>query len=468
MCAHKLIKKYGGLLIATVPFLMLGSCISDKEVESDDYCYIWDVTLGSMKREVSTTNATGKDTTIVSSYTGSQYPMTINQRALTIENRDSLLYGTMLRAVLVDISYNGSSLVYLKTDGLDSTWISYSSSDSMDLRKPVEMLLISNDGLSSRRYTLKLNVHQQEGDSLYWKKTDAAVQQLQDMTQQRAVMVQGRLAVLGKSGNDVSLAERTSEGVWNKTTTNLPLTADVQTITRKGDDFFLSTADGDIYTSANCTDWQKLSIGQHPGMVLAGATSAYLYVLKDGGLYRCAEDNMGVWTLQAEGLDESPAWLPSKDVTTLQLQQSAGDERLVLVGNRAEAADKSSVVWSKTWNDEILEGEASWMFMNQTEENKYTLPQLEYLNLIQYDGKCMAFGGASADAKGTNQAMDALYVSEDYGISWRKQSELHLPVQLKGVNGPVTSVVDDGKVIWIIANGEVWRGKLNRLDFERQ
>jgi len=39
---------------------------------------------------------------------------------------------------------------------------------------------------------------------------------------------------------------------------------------------------------------------------------------------------------------------------------------------------------------------------------------------------------------------------------------------LKGVSGPICSVVDDNNVIWIIANGELWRGKLNRLDFVRQ
>lgn len=83
--------------MATVPFLLLGSCISDKEVESDDYCYIWEVSLGSLKREVNMLDALGKDTTIASTYTGSKYPMTINQRELTIENRDSLLYGTVLR-----------------------------------------------------------------------------------------------------------------------------------------------------------------------------------------------------------------------------------------------------------------------------------------------------------------------------------------------------------------------------------
>ena len=272
----------------------------------------------------------------------------------------------------------------------------------------------------------------------------------------------------GKKDDVITLVERSSEGLWNDIPTNLPSNVDVQTVTQKGNVFFVNSAEGDIYTSTDGKNWQKLNIPQHSGLVLAGATPDYLYALMDGELYRCAEGEQGEWTFLPECLDESSACLPSKNVKTLLMKQANGSQRFVMVGNRTDDNDKTSVVWNKMWNEDISEGEAVWMFVNQTEDNKRALPQLEYLNLIQYDGKCMAFGGASVAGKGTNNAMDALYVSEDYGISWHKDSELHLPVQLKGVNGPISSVVDSDNVIWIIANGEVWRGKLNRLDFEQQ
>ena len=467
MYAHKRMKKYLLLLMATLPFL-IGSCISDKEVEYDDYCYISAVSLGSIKREVHMLDTLGNDTIIRTSYTGSNYDMTINQRLLTIENRDSLLYGSLLRAVLVDITYFGATLAYRVKEAEDSTWVSYSPEDSMDLRKPVELLLIANDGLSSRKYTLTLNMHQVEGDSLYWYKVGDTESQLQGMSQLHALMVKDNLAVLGKKGDAITFVERTADGVWNETSTNLPTEADVQTVVKRGDSFYVSTKNGDMYTSANGKEWEKMNIPQHLGLVLAGATSSYLYALMDGELYRCCESEQGEWDFKPEGLDEGSAYLPSKDVNTLQMKQKNGSNRLVMVGNRTEESDKTSVVWNKMWNENISESEAVWMFINQTDENKCLLPQIEYLNLIQYDEKCMAFGGASVAGKGTHEAMDALYVSQDYGISWRTDSELHLPRALKGVNGPISSVVDDNNVIWIIANGEVWRGKLNRLDFERQ
>jgi hypothetical protein len=311
-------------------------------------------------------------------------------------------------------------------------------------------------------------VHKLEGDSLYWKKADAAVPQLQGLTQQRAVLLQGNPAVLGRNGDAVKFVERTAEGVWAESSVNLPLTADVQTLTKKGDSLFVSTSEGDIYTTTDGKDWQRINAPQRTGLVLAGASASGLYALTADGLYRCSENGAGEWTFQPESLDEGPSCLPSEAVRLLQISQSDGSQRLVLAGNRADAANNSTVVWNKTWNSETPEAEAAWMYMNQTEDNKRTLPQLEYLNLIQYDGKCLAFGGASVAGKGSHVAMDALYISEDYGISWQQDDEMRLPAQLKGVSGPVSSVVDDNNVIWIIANGEVWRGKLNRLDFLRQ
>ena len=455
------------LLLATITFLS-GSCISDKEVVTDDYCYIYDVQLGNIKRQVHMLDSLGHDTIIRTTYTGSNFGMTINQRSLTIENRDSLLYGSLLDAVLVDISFTGSNLLYLKETETDTVWVSYSSSDSIDLRKPLELMLIASDGMSTRYYTLTVKVHQMEGDSLYWNKAGAAVPQMRGLSQQRALVVQDHVAVLGKKSDAISFVECSSDGVWNETPTNLPSDADVQTVNKKGNAFYISTLSGDIYTTTDGKDWKKLDIAQHPGRVLVAATPSYLYTLMDGELYRCSENEQGEWDFQPEGLDESSAYLPSRDVKSLMINQKNGNNRLVMVGNRTAEADKTSVVWNKMWNEDISETNAVWMFMNQTTDNKCTLPQLEYLNLIQYDGKCMAFGGASVTGKGTNKAMDALYVSEDYGISWRTDSELHLPKDLKGVSGPIVSVVDGNNVIWIIANGEVWRGKLNRLDFLRQ
>ena len=69
---------------------------------------------------------------------------------------------------------------------------------------------------------------------------------------------------------------------------------------------------------------------------------------------------------------------------------------------------------------------------------------------------------------GKRKALDAMYISHDYGITWRPDAELHMPFELYGVDGCITSTVDKNNFIWILTNAQVWRGRLNKLGFAQQ
>lgn len=446
--------------------LMTTSCIKDEKIQSNNYCYISSVKLGTLKRAVHTKNSQGKDSVYYSSYSGAQITMSIDQRNQVIENRDSLLYGTSLRAVLVTITYDGSVLAY-RTAGSDEEWTSYKSSDSINLSKPIELITLANDGNSSRVYTLKVNVHQQEGDSLYWSQAEKDVPELTGMNATQAVVLDGKLTVLCSNTAGVQLATRSglsSTGTWQLLSTDLPATADVHTLmmNKFNQTLYVSTTDGLIYNSVNGTEWNPVGTAQ-PGLRLVGINENAYYALIGGELYRSTDATN--WN-EKERLDTDPAYLPAKDVKSLQFQQKNGNWRMLLMGYRDNATDTTAVVWNKMWNHSYPENEAEWVYFNQTKENPYACPHLTNLNLLAYDGRCMAFGGASADGK--IQAMEELYFSNDYGITWRPDLQIRLPEELKGVEGPIASVVDGSNVIWIIANNQIWFGRLNRLGFLRQ
>ena len=61
--------------------------------------------------------------------------------------------------------------------------------------------------------------------------------------------------------------------------------------------------------------------------------------------------------------------------------------------------------------------------------------------------------------------LDGLYVSEDNGVTWKTNGVYVMPEALSGQEVPVTSVVESGSLLWIVAGGQVWRGQLNRLGF---
>ncbi len=455
MRANQIIRNKSLLLLLAL--VLLASACSEKDnvvSTSNDYCYISSVILGNVKRKVQNTNVT---------FSAVDYEMTINQRTNNIENRDSLPYGSQLSRVIATIHFDGSTLAY-REKGSNSEWTSYNATDSLDLTKPLELFLTSNDNQSSRIYTLKVNVHQQEGDSLFWKQCDNNVAELTDMTDMKAFVLNDKLFVLGQKTSGITLAERSSteaEGEWTETpVTDLPATTDIQTLRQYEDMLYLSTNDGSIFSSADAKGWRQEGSTYSAPLKLIEKTEKYYYAISEGKILRSADAS----TWEEETLDTDATMLPTTDIRALSAEQANGNNRIILVGQSANS--DNAVVWNKMWNDSEKEENAEWIYFPITHDNNIPCPRLEYLNLLSYDGKCIAFGGASID--NSKKALETMYVSQDYGITWRPDKEHRMPVELKGIEGCITSTVDENYFIWIITNAQVWRGRLNRLGFAQQ
>ena len=462
----KEIKTFSCLLMLLGLLFLASSCSEDSNLgtTSNDYCYIKSVVLGNVKRKVELRDRRGQlISTTNTSFTGSNFAMTINLRDNTIENRDSLPYGSQISRVIVSITFDGSMLAY-REKGSDAEWTAYNATDSLDLTKPLELYLTSNDKQSSRIYTFKVNVHQQEGDSLYWKQCESEVERLAGLEEMKAFSMNDKLMVLGKKTSDIILAERSSieaEGTWEEAlTTGLPTTTDLQTLRQQDGNFYLSTTDGSIFSSVDAKDWQQVGTTYSAGLTLVEKTANYFYAISEGKLLRSTDAES--W--EEDQLDTEDTMLPTSEIRVLSVQQANGNNRIIMVGQRE--GSNNAVVWNKMWNESEPEAEAKWIYFPISPDNLIPCPRLQYLNLMSYDSKCLAFGGASEDA--SHKALDAMYFSQDYGITWRASNELHLPIDLEGTEGCVTSTVDKNNFIWIITNAQVWRGRLNRLGFAQQ
>ena len=441
------------LLLLCVPFWASCSDDSKSSVSSNDYCYIKSVTLGMVKRQLGTTTAT---------FSASSYEMTVDHRSLTIENRDSLPCGSNLSRVIATITFDGSTLSY-REKGSEAGWTAYNSTDSLNLTRPIELYLASNDNTSHRIYTLKVNVHRQEGDSLFWKKCEEE-ELLAGMEEMKVFTHDGKLLVLGKKDADIVLLQRSSteaQGTWIETTAaGLPATTDVQTLRQQAGTCYVSTADGDIFASADAREWQQTGTRHTAPLTLIEKTDDWFYAISEGRLLRSADAES--W--EDDRLDAEATLLPAYGISTLTVEQANGNHRIILVGQSDGTGH--TIVWNKMWNDSEPEAESQWTYFPLSPDNTSPCPQIAHLNLLTYDGKCIALGGASADGK--HQALDAMYVSQDYGITWRPDTQHPLPSALKGTGGSITSTVDKDNFIWIITNKQVWRGRLNRLGFAQQ
>lgn len=460
------IKKY--LLLPLALLTAFSSCSDDEETVVSDYCYISGVTLGSVRRIMHTKSSEGTDSTYFTTFTGSNFAFTVDQRKQLIENEDSLLYNSDLRTVLVTVNYVGAMLAYRPAADTTAAWQTYNSKDSIDLREPLHLKLFTEGGRFSRLYLLKANVHQQEGDSLNWTKT-AGGEALAGMTEIKSAVLHDTLTVVGRMADgSIHVATRPTldvQGTWSTELTDLPTTADLETLRARGDSLFVSLGDGSIYATADGAAWNQLT-GSVAGLKLVAVTDDFFYALIGEGLFR--SEDATAW--EAEVLDAAAIELPHHGIRSVSYVQNNGNRRLLLLGARdtESAADTTAAVWYKMWNERTPEGEAEWVYVTPTEDNLYQCPRLKQLSLMHYDGKLMAIGGESEENHGSRQSLDALYVSNDNGITWRTDGEIKLPTEPKGTAGAIAACVDGQKYIWLIANQGIWRGRLNKLGFARQ
>ena len=463
MREHNQMKKYlFGLLVFGCA--MLSSCIKDDDddvVLSSD-CYIVDFSLESIKQMIRTKASDGSDSTYTVNIDGRYFPMTIDHRNQIIENRDSLPFNSIITNLKATVSYSGSMLSYRPVDAKeDSLWTAYKTSDSINFSKPLHFSVTALDGQTFRKYTVKLNVHQQEGDSLYWACSDSVVAGLEGMTGIKAAALDGKLLVLGQTENGVGLLVRDGLGVagnWEQQNTSLPADADLTTLRVNNDRLYLTSESGSLYTSNDGQTWETLGI-QQEGFTLAAVTNQFYYALMNGKLYRSAD--AVEWT--EEELDEENTYLPQDRMLSVSYIQNNGNKRLFIAGASNDGDGAVGLAWSKMWRSDVVEGDAMWMHFNRSTGNDYYFPLLEGQSLFPYDGRLMTFGGKRIDKEG--ESMGCLYVSNDNGITWKQDLELHLPFELRGVEGPLAATVDANHYIWIIANQQVWRGRLNRLGF---
>lgn len=455
-------KKYllGFLLFGSI---VLSSCIKDEDgvVLSND-CYIVEFTLGTISQVLPIKASDGSDSTYTISIDGAYFPMTIDHRNQLIENRDSLPYNAKVDGLLATVGYSGAMLSYRDAEAQgDSAWTAYSTSDTINFSRPLHFSVMAPDGETFRIYTVKVNVHQQEGDSLYWNRSDSIVPALDAMTEMKSVALQGKLLVLGRTADGVNAAIRNGLGVngeWEQQMTSLPADADLSTLRTKDETAYMTSASGQLYASTDGLQWEALG-QRREGMTLAAVSDSYFYAMIDGKLYRSADAEE--W--QEESLDEDAANLPQYGIQSVNYTQKNGAKRLFVAGASAKEDAPTCLSWSKMWRYDSVEDDTMWMFFNPSADNSYYFPLLEHQSLFQYDGRLMTFGGKRLDKEG--KSMSCLYVSNDNGITWKADLNLHLPFELSGVEGPLAATVDANNYIWIIANKQVWRGRLNRLGF---
>lgn len=455
------------LLFLMTALFCLPSCLtSDDDTEEDEHCYISAFTLGSIKRIVHTTGKAGQDSTYSVSYSGALYPMSINQITQTIENRDSLPYGSQVRAVLTTVTFKG--VLYYR-EAADSIYTTYSNKDSIDFTGPVDFVNYPTLGHGVRHYNVKVNVHQVKGDSLTWARFDSGerADELETLTACKMVALGDRLVMMGRTakGEVVSaIHSRSNVLYWDVDRTDgVDLSdADLSTLCTFNNMALMSNAKGEILQSHDGRTWAVMHEAA-AGRRLIGAGNQTLYAVTNGQIESLGK---GESEWQKNAMDADASNLPDDQLSLSYFNTESGYERLVLVGNNSQKSDTKAEAWIKSWRGEGAEANAEWMYCTHTNDNKSQCPEMSPLFTMAYDDQVIALGGKSAN--GNYKSLEKILYSPDFGITWHESDALKTPSEVQGTTAPIAVAVDDENYIWIAAGNRLWRGRLNRLGFAQQ
>ena len=177
-----------------------------------------------------------------------------------IFNADSMPYGTCTeRLVPVIRLLDGVSrceLTSVDAEGKETVhnYVT-NSTDSVDFSNgPVKLSIVSPDGLTSKDYQIKVNVHKVKSDSLVWTRTAmrSLPSNIAAPAAQRTVQLGNTLYCLTASASAASIATTDAPGAddWTVRSVALPDGADVSTFAAAGNSLYI-LASGSLYSSAD-------------------------------------------------------------------------------------------------------------------------------------------------------------------------------------------------------------------------
>ena len=460
------------LLLATV-FLMASCLESDNDYTYTDDCAISSFSVTTAKQNTFVKTSDGlRDSLVVKELTLSNYKFYIDQINGKIYNPDSLPCGVDAKKLLCSVSNSSAGLVVIKKEKSDSLDY-FSSTDSLDFSVDREVQVVSNSGLSVKKYTVHVNVHKEQADSFAWHATPICAE-LKTMQAIKTAAVNGKLILLGTDGN-ATIVYTNNGTQWTKCETNIGhnLAADAYKSLVTKDDYVYISDGGNIVRTNDGKTWDIM--GTATGVTRLVAASRYsLYGYATDGRLMTSKDNGATWTV-AE-IDDELSLMPYGETTyaSVEIEGYAKTDRVMLFGTRDAATypnDKHLTIWGKIDEAAANSENQPWAYYGVSADNKHAAPLLSGISAVAYDGGVYMMGQEEGKAP-------KFYKSLDNGITWREDTAtVMLPTNFNEnatnaitAKGTYALTVDKNKSLWLVnaSNGKTWRGRINRLGWTKE
>lgn len=413
--------------------------------------------LGNLDRMVYYTAEDGSVKGEKMSVTGSNYTLRLDTTNHLVYNLDSLPVHTFMDKIYFSTFY------YVGTPYIqeaDSSWTLYEYTKPQDFSTPRRIGIKSTDGTKTVEYTIDICAHKENGDSMQWfqfTENDLPA----DLTHMRMIAMHDSLYLWGKSGG-ATLCCKAADTLANKwikvpITKNTP---DVTSIVKQGERFCGLTS-SHIVSSTDGAEWQVLAERPADLKALVAASTRCLYGITNEGYSRALVADME-WTSEASSAAEN--W-PASDFCSAYQTTANNDliEEITLIGRNSAG---SIQIWRRNdMHDAKHETTAkNFTWTNIKTSAKYPAPDHKETSVAYYDGGVL-MAGVTAEGK------VALSLSPDNGLTWPARTSITTPdIDLskvaEGQGNRLAMSISATNRIWIYANGQLWRGFLNRMTWK--
>jgi len=443
------LNKYLPLLLLSLISFSLTSCLFD---DDDNTVYYSDTSisafsLGTINKYTKTTSSsTGNDTIVKSTYTGSQYKFSINQQTHEIYNVDSLPAGTDSLHVIVNITTKNGGGVYFKSEKSDSLF-AYSSTDSISFESnPRTVVIISNDGKYTAKYSVKLNIHKEKEQEMTWDAPYSAPL-FTDADRMNATEWNGAMLIkTAKDGNVTLYSSPLSDGKkWTEITPDTKLSA-IANISAYNNTLYTTDATGMACKSVDGIHWEAITAdGSNLYGYVFGVSNGKLYLLQQlEGAANAASlisYNISTAAVTAESIygSDDCSLIAEKYISLCEMKKNNKTIGTTIIG---ATTDGNAVLYKAENTAETQK----WMYL--TNEAKQNLPEGN-VEVVAYGNYLLAL----SDGK--------LYTSLDYGRSWQQRWYIYAP---SNISSDAHLMADSRGILWIInPNGQIYRGKYNEI-----
>lgn len=449
-----------GVMAATA---FLSSCLKSDYAETDypAESSIRDFSIGTLRQTIYGTSSKGEDSIYVDTISYADVPFTIDQINRQIYNKDSLPKEVDVTKVLASISADNGAIYYVNKNGKDSLW---TSTDSLDFTNEMTFKVLAyselqNQFVFGKHYTVKVNVHKLNPDSLVWKHFgDKKFAEGVTFAEQKAVYMNDYIYVFGETakGNVKIYKANVNRGSftsWEEVSTSITSIDINSAIVYNNEVHFI--ADGKLY---NLKDNQigsetNLSnlISVNGDKLLAYTTGNKIVSLNSDGTKAKETD-----FIEGKNLNGRIS------AVSYTAEHNTSLWRTIVMKNRVKEVESDTT--AMVFNN--ISSEDKWQ--EYTPINPTTCPNQGNISMISYDGKLFAYG----------EEFDYFYSSTDNGLNWKKEEDYMIfPTENKnGIDkltkyrngGSYSTVVEDngnnGSFIWFIwQDGTATRTCLNRL-----